>query len=401
MTRIPRHVLRSATTHRFDACAILCDSMPLASMAKSELLEDDASSKVQTCPSQAFLLGLATTWFRHFGLNLTERFRDQGVGAFDADFLVDPYNARLFDPVKSYNLFGTASSESQEVASSEGGPLKQYSGSTQFFFLACTLMRVALQSVVSTENEFYSVNRRAIEFLQNYAAQRGTLFSSEPSTHGLLSENNLKYLQPTAAAIVGLREATRDPELLVRSTEFALLQLQWVLSVAKSEGRTFVPDWMVKEPARWLSFVAHRKHEVLKPAHAQQAVESCTELLQIGTDSFPPVVVYCLIQVALAFVQAGVWQAKLREWRKKARRNRRGNADADEPPDLDDRCLDVYLTFDPRDLGVAVFTNALVCTRLCPSLVCTFKAFDLAQVDIDADHGFSKQSAKNDVADLL
>jgi len=105
-----------------------------------------------------------------------------------------------------------------------------------------------------------------------------------------------------------------------------------------------------------------------------------------------------LIQIASSFVQAGVGRARMR----RSRHQRRGfGADFKDEPD-DDRNLDVYLSFDRKDLGVTVFTNSIVREKLCPTLLRTFHAVDIVEgFDADRDDSFSKFSAKSQIIELL
>jgi hypothetical protein len=318
-----------------------------------------------------------------------ERFESNGVDAFDHLYVSDETNAILFDQSNQYPLFGTQRQEEPDDNKHTGGPSKPYSGFTHFFFLTSALLRVAVHSAMKMEHEYYEQNHKLIEAIQEGA-------TSDRETP--LPPRFLAQASPVVATWLGWKVFMEEPEFVTNATNFALLQLRWVLALAAKAGsRPFLPDWMVKDPARWLAEVARRTPNLLKQAHAEQAVECCTELLEIGNESFSPIVVTCLVRIASAFVYAGVHRARQRQ----RQRHRRGRRWAGEQ-EFDDRSLDIYLSFEKNDLGVTVFTNQLVCTRLCPTLIRTFKTLDIVEgLDMDREYDFNKFSVKIEVADLL
>lgn len=378
-------------------------SLPLTSLAKSELLEQDPSSKVQRCPTHALLLGLTSSWIQFCGQSLTERFQREGVSAFDITYLLDASNECLVDSATDTSLFTRHSKATTTTNLSKSPNNSTYSGSTNLFFLACHLQRVALQSAAKMEHEFYHVHSHEIEYIRQYEQQlqqQGGDKSSQPMPQ--ISAPRLKETQSHVATWLGYKAFLEDPAFVTESTNFALLQLQYVLAVCRKSAQTsddhhssspYVPEWMIKDPSRWLAEVAHRKQDLLKPFQAEQAVEVCTELLDIGNEIFSPVVVTCLIRIALAFVRAGVQRAKQRDT---ATRRSRKNNDQREEWDLD-----IYLSFDKNDLGVAVFTNSLVNQKLCPTLIRTYPSLDVAHVDMDREYDFDKFRVKLEVAELL
>lgn len=159
--------------------------------------------------------------------------------------------------------------------------------------------------------------------------------------------------------------------------------------------------------------------QLLQPHQGEAAVKFVTQILQVGTQrsdtlgskrSFSPPVLCELIRIAGAFVQEGVRRARTREKQKTQGSRARGFKDT--PPKkeaedfetdvIDDRTLDIYHSFDARDLGVTVFTNQYVATQLCRTLMRSYMAMDAAEgMDVEREHHFEKFQVKHEVADLL
>jgi len=156
---------------------------------------------------------------------------------------------------------------------------------------------------------------------------------------------------------------------------------------------------------------------LLQPHQGEAAVHHATRILKVGTSSvsFAPPVLCQLIRIAGAFIQEGVRRARTRE-KGKAHRLRRGRnfknsdpspKDASEEEDferdlIDDRALDIYHSFDSRDLGVTVFTNRFVTEQLCPTLMRAYMAMDAVEgMDVEREYHFEKFQVKHEVADLL
>ena len=159
--------------------------------------------------------------------------------------------------------------------------------------------------------------------------------------------------------------------------------------------------------------------QLLQPHQGEAAVKFATEILQAGTatvdtvgskKSFSPPVLCELIRIAGAFVQEGVRRARAREKQKAQGSRARGFKDISpkkkaedfETDVIDDRTLDIYHSFDARDLGVTVFTNHFVATQLCRTLMRSYMAMDAAEgMDVEREHHFEKFQVKHEVADLL
>jgi ubiquitin-protein ligase len=157
---------------------------------------------------------------------------------------------------------------------------------------------------------------------------------------------------------------------------------------------------------------------LLSPHQGEAAVNCATQILQAGTKnkskSFSPPVLCQLIRIAGAFVREGVRRARAREMGKSHRRGKavRTFRDRSSEPDkeeedfeldlIDDRTLDIYRSFDARDLGVTVFTNQFVAKQLCPTLMRAYMAMDGAEgMDVEREYHFEKFEVKHEVADLL
>jgi len=118
---------------------------------------------------------------------------------------------------------------------------------------------------------------------------------------------------------------------------------------------------------------------------------------------FSPPVLCELIRIAGSFIREGVRRAR----KKEQQRTRRRKTDTEEQLDfeldvIDDRTLDVYRSFDARDLGVTVFTNPFVATQLCRILMRAYMAMDAVEgMDVEREHLFEKFRVKHEVVDML
>jgi hypothetical protein len=209
-------------------------------------------------------------------------------------------------------------------------------------------------------------------------------------------------------AWLGWKTFIEDPDFANATTEIALVHLRWLVAVASLRDPgdvSLIPDSICIQPARWITNVAHRATHLLSPRQAEQAVESATRLLDLGTSSterrdqhvtFSPIVTTSLIDIISAFVQAGVRRAT----RKAKIHRHRWDKESDDL--TDDRELDIYSSFDANDLGVTVFTNELVRENLCPTLARTFVDVSVVEgFDVEKHDSFSKLGAKSQIAELI
>lgn len=266
-----------------------------------------------------------------------------GVSAFEGEYLLQFMNDK-----KDHFLFPSNDGAKRKADPNESNG--QYTGATQFFFLASALLRVGLHPALKMEQEFHQHAGKTFAMLRAHVAATNTP-GQQPQP---LSHNARKDLGPTIATWLGYKVFLEEPDFVTNITNFALLQLRWVLGVlgaCHGSPSLKVPDWMVKDPARWLAHVARTNPHLLRPHHAEQAVECSTELLQIGNTAFSPIVVTCLLRIASTFVYAGINRARERQ-----RRRRGPQLDQED----DGRNIDIYLSFDPNDLGVSEFGGVVL-----------------------------------------
>jgi hypothetical protein len=329
-------------------------SQQLIYLAKSELLGqnddgsrvDDSENSKSGCDTQAFLLGLTSAWIHFCSQSLTELFAEKGASAFDVKFLL----ASAVTSDKDRLLFASAPTLNKRQHTIEHKP--KFSGSTYFFFLACGLLRVGLHPAIAMEHELQDQARDSLNLLR-----KATIAKSQLPAH------ILARLNPMVASLFGWRVFLEDPEFIKTVTDFCLLQLDFVLQSCRSEAstlaRSIVPDFMVKDPSRWLTRVARTTAHLLTPKQAAKAVERSAELLQLGerNNSFSPIVVACLLRIASAFVGAGIFRAyqkqqrrrqggKLRMAHHQANNDHEDDNNEEEDDFYDTRNIDLYLSFD-------------------------------------------------------
>lgn len=361
----------------------------LTSILLSDLLSPD--SMVAICSSRQFLLGGTVSLINLCCDSLTERLLKSGDEAFDVHYL------------KYHNAFhgGRCLVSSPTAAESLKCDGVQFTGSTEFFFVGSLMLRVSLYPCLRMKNETQQRYRNILKIIKNASEDRSTPLPTHIKTQG----------KNVVSAMVGWNAFMRDEMFVIPITKFALLQLQWLRAASRANHGSnliLIPEWLCKEPSLWITEAAHTFSHLLKPHQAEAAVECATELLQVGTKmnhadgaSFSPIVVHDLVKIIVAFVHAGVHKAKVKQAHK-GRSRRALHSNNQDATEEDDRHLNIYHSFDHDDLGVAVFTNQLVLTNLCPTLLQAFCALDVIEgLDVDREHGFDKFQAKGEIADLL
>jgi hypothetical protein len=331
------------------------------------------------------LLGFSAAFLDLCCSSLTDRYDSTGAGAFDTTYLLDATKwSVMFQGESHYTLSARGDLPPDKTLANN----VKFSGSTHFFFLATALLRVALYPTMKMEHEYYKENSRVFDVIRAQANDK----DRNPLPEQFLTEASHK-----TSVWLGYKVQMEEPEFVTNVTNFTLLQLKWALVQCKAGQQTNIPDWIVKDPARWLAQVGRQIPHLLRQNHAEQAIECSTELLEVGQKSFSPIVMTCLLRIATAFVYAGVHRARQRQ---NNRTRRWGKNGSDQ--EFDSRDPSIYHSFDKNDLGVIVFTNRLVCTRLCPTLIRTFVTLDVVEgLDMDREYDFDKFSVKNEIADLL
>jgi hypothetical protein len=270
-------------------------------------------------------------------------FDKNGAAGFDVKYLAaESDGGRLGFLEDGFPLLPKLASEGTgENPTKSSAKAGNFSGATEFFFLSCALLRVGLYPLLRQEDEF---NRR-------YNKTLASVSSMDPSKP--LPPHMMQGVKPIVAVWLGFKTCLEEPDFAASVTEFSILQLEWLLATMKSSDistKALTPDWMCKEPSRWLSHAARNLSHLLKPHHAEKAVEIAAQLLEIGTGSgehddknaFSPIVVTALMRICSACVQSSVNRARRDLWQKKHGhlRNKMPAYDGFDEPE-DDRNLDI------------------------------------------------------------
>ncbi|CAB9500530.1 (E3-independent) E2 ubiquitin-conjugating enzyme [Seminavis robusta] len=397
---------------------------PLVDMLQSDLLSPDSAQAL--CASRPFLMGITTSLLQMCTTNLTTRMLDMNsASAFDCRYLRKEDDKDNSSSNQKWGLVIARVERSlidqpRQNPKVDGAP-ERFSGATEFFFLTAALLRISLFPGFRVSEEFQSMLRNVFAALQNLASQH-------PSVEQLrgLRADVMEQFQKCSSVVHGWSAVVDDPDTSALITSFSLMQLQWVATAVDDEdalGR--IPEWFVKLPSQWLAHVAVYTPNLFSPHQGESAVKYATQILQAGTTKtsldtskkrFSPPVLCQLIRIAGAFIREGVRRARAREKGKPHRRGRsmrnfrnrnteRDDEEEEEDFDLDlidDRTLDIYHSFDARDLGVTVFTNKFVSEQLGPTLMRAYLAMDAVEgMDVEREHHFEKFQVKNEVADLL
>jgi len=366
----------------------------------TDLLRSDGPQ--QLCASRKFLFGTASVVVNFCTEALVQRYDKIRAAAFDPLYLL------------SNNGIGTDGERRLVSSVNDGDQLAapdSFSGSTEFFFLSAALLRVSLFPGLRAEQELNNRHRVIFERLKKFA-------EDSQSSEGGARVDFGEQAKTSVDALLGWDAALRDPLFVKTVTKFSMLQLKWLIDVAKntlsptgpgSARSVFsvIPEWFCKLPAEWIAFVAVRAPRTLTVADGEAAVECATRLLHFETEiegqHLSPPVITELIRIPGAFVRAGVARSREKErasmLRKVPRQQRR---DLAESIAINDRELDIYLSFDRTDLGVTAFTNKFVLDHLGPTLITTFSALDAVEgADVEREHNFDKVIVLSSIAFLF
>lgn len=331
-------------------------SQPLTKMLSADLLSSDGIVSISS--SWPFLNGLVCSLISICVNRLRDEFESKKLSAFDHRFLTSESFRAIFS--------GSSGLSQQSISSEVSRDASTFDGTTKFFFVITSVLHTSLYPMMRVEGSFRAAYNKPLMQLQAMAAdpQAATGFQSSPVT------------KCAVRGWIGWGTFFEDPAIVGDMVNFALLQLQWLLELMKEQpcpGLAYVPDWMCKEPARWLTHVAGGQ-SLFIPHQAELTIELATRLLAAGSvgkaggshaskgAQFSPVVLAELIHVVSAFVRSGIRKATKRD---------RGR---DSKRIVDERSL--YLSLDKRNLSTYVYTNELVAKQLCPVLMATFQVLD-------------------------
>jgi Ubiquitin-conjugating enzyme len=365
------------------------------------LTSDLAKTEMES--SRQFLLGFSSALVTYCQISLSKRFNANGTAAFDVNFIRNGFQGCYqVEQVDDTNRLFLGCSHSPTPLRSAHG-LQQFDGATRFFFLTCLCLRVAVRNAFRTQSNFVQKDQHIWSLLENLADAEEKIPTARIGS--------LTVFKPNVTALLGWQAYLEDPDLVRATTEVALVQLGWIHSLAANENGKdlwLVPDWMCREPARWITKVAQRASHLMKPTQTDRAVEYATRLLDLGSSSvgassnvrftFSPIVTTALIDILSAFVQVSVRRARSQAEVQKFQQ-KWSFADDSRKDDWD---IDIYSSFDSRDSGVTVFTNELVRTLLCPTLARTLVDVGIVEgFDMEKDDSFSKHGAKSKIAELI
>jgi hypothetical protein len=321
-------------------------------MLAAELLSSSGVAAISS--TWPFVNGLSSCVINLCVNHLRNEFDKQPLAAFDPRFLL----CREFQSICTDYKSLTQSHDG--VESPILPDAVSFTGTTKFFFVGSSLLHSSLYPMMRVERSFQTRYNKPLLHLQAMA--------NDTQTSG-----NVNVGQASKVALRGWSGWTTfldDPALVGDTVNFALLQLQWLLQMLQSDSALLskVPDWMCKEPARWLTHVAGGR-SLFIGHQAALTIETATRLLAAGSDTggsdhsakaqFSPVVLTELIHIVSAFVRSGV---------RKATKGGKGNNDIDE--------RSMYLSLDKSNLSTYVYTNEIVTKQLCPVLMNTFQVLD-------------------------
>ena len=376
-------------------------------MLASDLLADKGLQKESA--TRKFLLGTVSSVINLCCQQLSRKLDESGGAAFDALYLqIDGKEGKIVTAPEERRLFPGILEASISQSTFRGGA---FSGSTEFFFLTAGLLRVSLFPYLRAQRELLTHNRALLNHLREIAVEAD---SNNTRNEIKLSERE----RSVTDAYLGWIAVLEDPEFVKILTSFSLLQLRWLTSVVDTRVQyigsggpvlTFqlIPEWFCKLPAEWIAFAATRAASTISLADGVSSVECATRLLQLcnrqgDVERLSAPVITELIRIPGAFVRAGVDRAKRRVRVKEYRKNRGRPLAQQQRKAIDERTLDVYLSFDRNDLGVTVFTNKFVQMHLGPTLVETFCTMDAIEgMDVEREHNFDKFAVKGEIAELI
>lgn len=378
-------------THPFVSSFLTNCSEGNVHVLTTDLLRADGPQ--QLCASRKFLLGAASVIVNFCADSLAKRFEQMGATAFDAIYLTcgdDELGG------KSERCLVTVPGDLPSASCA-------FTGSTEFFFLTATLLRVALFPCLRAQQELHQKDAPIYNRLRALADSEQN-DSARPVECGEQAKRSVD-------AFLGWDLILREQAFVKTVTTFSLTQLKWLVSLATAgplpagkSGATrtvysIVPEWFCKLPAEWIAFVATSSSRFLSLPEAEVAVQCATRLLHLGTEiegqHFSPPVITELIRIPGAFVRAGINRARAISTGTMLRRiPAQQRQKAAEEFAIDDRQLDIYISFDRSDLGVTAFTNKFVLQNLGSTLISTFSVLDAVEgADVEREHNFDKVSS--------
>lgn len=321
-------------------------------MLAAELLSSNGNAAISS--TWPFMNGLSSCVINLCVSHLRTEFDKQQLAAFDPRFLLsDEFRSICTD-------FKSLSQKHDGVESPILSDAVSFTGTTKFFFVGSSLLHCSLYPMMRVERSFQTRYNKPLLHLQTMANDTQVVgnFNVSPASKVALR------------GWTGWTTFLDDPAHVGDAVNFSLLQLQWLLQLLQSNSVLLgkVPDWMCKEPARWLTHVAGSR-SLFIDHQAALTIETATRLLAAGSNTggsdhsakalFSPVVLTELIHIVSAFVRSGVRKA-----------TKRGNGNSN----IDDRSM--YLSFDKGNLSTHVYTNEIVTKQICPVLMNTFQVLD-------------------------
>jgi Ubiquitin elongating factor core len=366
----------------------------LVDLLESDLLSPDTAQAY--CSSRPFLLGITTSLLEMTLDNLWKTLERDGDAAFDLRYFYTDKQAQakkekctgILVTSKDRCLIPPSTLDTEMVFDQPD----RFSGSTEFFFLLGALLRLSLFSGFRVYDQYSSVMRHEFSKIYQRADQQPSKDELEAYPSSLYSP-----YQKCATTSIGWDVFVRSREISELITSFSLLQLKWCscVAVGSPDSLTRIPEWLVKLPSQWIAYVSVHLPQSLKSNQGIDAVLFATKIMA-SSQSFSPPVLCQLIRIAGGFIKQGVRRARIKE-QARFKRGKRHSTFLDEEPDddfedlIDDRTLDIYSSFDQRDLGVTVFTNKYIEEHLLPQLMKSYIVMDHAEgVDVEKEYKFEK-----------
>ena len=232
-----------------------------ANLLQDQLL-DERDDVHRSMSSKQFLVGTALSVLESCCQDLIQAYEKKGLDAFDSRYLGSANGQRI-----------VASEERRLVradATMENLP-SVYSGSTEFFFVASALLRVAVFPTIRSFDEYGRHYKATLNQIRQLARQHGKKSAAQLPQ---LPESHRRW----AAAYLGWDFCLHDQDMMKSLVNFTLLQLRFLSDLCTCDNRvnelSLIPESMVKLPSQYIARIASSFQSSISPKQVSNPTQA-------------------------------------------------------------------------------------------------------------------------------
>ena len=146
-----------------------------------------------------------------------------------------------------------------------------YSGSTEFFFVASALLRVAVFPTIRSFDEYGRHYKATLNQIRQLARQHGKKSAAQLPQ---LPESHRRW----AAAYLGWDFCLHDQDMMKSLVNFTLLQLRFLSDLCTCDNRvnelSLIPESMVKLPSQYIARIASSFQSSISPKQVSNPTQA-------------------------------------------------------------------------------------------------------------------------------